>query len=451
MLFSILTFLTVLFLVATFFLTLTNTSLRRLSKTDAQKEINALGNLFFYRKFHQYFFKSRQYEGLFFATVCAQNFCRFCYVASLITLLTYLPLFHTVGLEIDAHEYHLALAWAIIILLCIILVTFFIVDFIPRILGTYYPQFCLRFSAPFSGPFMLLVFPITYIFLKILHVYLRSAALDLSVTPTDEQDIIDMLQDEDLKSSFELHERKLIESVVKFKERIAREVMVPRVDLFSLPDTISIKEAARALEKEGYSRTPIYHNTIDNIVGVLMYKDILKKFMEYEQKGNDATILAAPISTIQKNVLHTPETKKISSLLQEFRKKQLHLAIVVDEYGGTEGIVTIEDILEEIVGDIADEYDQEEALFRSQHDGTWIVDARMSVVDIEDELGISIPEDGEYDTVGGFIYHTTGIIPPKGYVIHHDEFDIEILESNERSVESVKLRKRVQEQEKNDE
>jgi putative hemolysin len=443
-------FLTVLFLAATFFLTLTNTSLRRLSKTDAQKEINSLGNLFFYRKFHQYFFKSRQYDGLFFATLCAQNFCRFCYVASFISLLAYLPLFHAAASDIDHHTFNdLAWVWAIVILLFIILVTFFIVDFIPRILGTYYPQFCLRFSAPFSSPFMLLVFPITYIYLKILHVYLRSAALDLSVTPTDEQDIIDMLQDEDLNSSFELHERKLIESVVKFKERIAREVMVPRVDLFSLPDTTSIKDAATQLENEGYSRTPIYHNTIDNIVGVLMYKDILKKYMEYEQKGNDASILAAPISSIQKSVLHTPETKKISSLLQEFRKKQLHLAIVVDEYGGTEGIVTIEDILEEIVGDIADEYDQEEALFRPQHDGSWIVDARMSVVDIEDELGISIPEDGEYDTIGGFIYHTTGIIPPKGYVIHHDEFDIEILESNERSVESVKLRKRIQEQEKN--
>lgn len=441
-------FLTVLFLTATFFLTLTNTSLRRLNKSDAQKELNALGNLFFYRKIHQYFFKNRQYDGLFFATLCAQNFCRFCYVAALISLLAYMPLFHNAAVDIDTHTFNdTAWAWATLILFGVILITFFIVDFIPRILGTYYPQFCLRFSAFFSSAFMLLVFPITYIFLKFLHVYLRSAALDLSVTPSGEQDIIDMLQNEDLKSSFELHERKLIESVVKFRERIAREVMVPRVDLFSLPDNTSIKQAAEELSKEGYSRTPIYHNTVDNIVGVLMYKDILKKYMEYEQKGNDARILAAPISSIQKNVLHTPETKKISSLLQEFRKKQLHLAIVVDEYGGTEGIVTIEDILEEIVGDISDEYDQEETLFKSLSDGSWIVDARMSVTDVEDELGISIPEDGEYDTVGGFIYHTTGTIPPKGFVIHHDECDIEILESNERSVDTVKMRKRIQEKE----
>ena len=138
------------------------------------------------------------------------------------------------------------------------------------------------------------------------------------------------------------------DEMLRFKDRIAREVMVPRVDVFSLSAETPIKEAAKLIEDEGYSRVPIYRNTVDNIVGVLMYKDILSEYMKYETKDNDSAIIDAPIEKIQKNVLYTPETQKISNLLLEFRKKQVHLAIVVDEYGGTEGIVTIEDILEEL-------------------------------------------------------------------------------------------------------
>src|SRR5262249_33403368 len=160
---------------------------------------------------------------------------------------------------------------------------------------------------------------------------------------------------------------------------------------------------AKLLENEGYSRTPVYRTTVDNIVGVLMYKDVLSKYREYEEKGNNPAILNAPIETIQKPVLYTPETKKISQLLQEFRKKQVHLAIVVDEYGGTEGIVTIEDILEQIVGEIADEYDEAEALFIPQSDGSWIVDPRISILDAEEHLGIKFPEEGDYDSIGGYI------------------------------------------------
>ena len=202
----------------------------------------------------------------------------------------------------------------------------------------------------------------------------------------------------------------------------------------------SIKEAANLLAAEGYSRTPIYRTTIDDITGVLMYKDILTKFREYEESGNDQKIIEAPIETIQKNVLYTPETKNISNLLQEFRKKQVHLAIVVDEYGGTEGIVTIEDILEEIVGEIADEYDDEKSLFTEQPDGSWIIDARMNILDAEETLGITIPQEGEYDTVGGYVFHCAGAIPSKGFVIHQDEFELEVLYSNERVVEKVRIK-----------
>jgi len=187
------------------------------------------------------------------------------------------------------------------------------------------------------------------------------------------------------------------------------------------------------LEKEGYSRVPVYKGSIDQIIGVLMYKDILKMHTE---RG-----LEEPVERFVKNVIYTPETKKISQLLQEFRKKQMHMAIVVDEYGGTAGIVTIEDILEEIVGEIADEYDEEAALFRPAGKGCWVVDAKMNLLDLEEELGIKIPEEGQYDTIAGYVFFKLGTIPEKGVVIHHDDFELEILTSSDRLVEKVKITK----------
>lgn len=239
-------------------------------------------------------------------------------------------------------------------------------------------------------------------------------------------------------SRMDPEEKKMLESVVSLRDRIVREVMVPRVDIFALPAKTPLREAAKELEENGYSRVPIYTNGIDEIIGILMYKDLLAKYREAEKAGNPA-ILDAPIETLIKSVLFTPETKKISQLLQEFRKKQQHLAVVVDEYGGTEGIVTFEDILEEIVGNIIDEYDEEEPLYQPLPSGGWLVDARMSILDIEEELGIKIPDQGDYDTLGGYIFHHTATIPPPGFAIEQDDFRIEVVSSSERCVEKVRL------------
>ncbi len=135
------------------------------------------------------------------------------------------------------------------------------------------------------------------------------------------------------------------------------------------------------------------------------------------------------------------ENKAVSQISYWNFEKQSHIAIVVDEYGGTEGIVTIEDILEEIVGEIADEYDEEEDLYHGQPDGSYIVDARMNILDVEEQLEINIPQEGEYDTVGGFIFHTAGSIPPRGFQIHHENFELEVLKSDDRRIQKVKLKK----------
>ncbi len=394
-----------------------------------------MGGLFFYRPFHNYFFSNHEYETLFFATMCALSVTRFCYSACAILFLSHTHL--VFDSPMDGYSWF----WICLSVLGFILAFFIIGDYLPRNLGNRFPEKTVRAAAPLSSFFLLLAFPICYVFLKISESFSRIAAFDQTQEPSDQakQEIMNILQEAEVAPSLDYHDKKLIESVFTFRDLIVREVMVPRVDVFSLEASTSIMKAAQVIEEEGYSRIPVYRNTVDNIIGILMYKDVLYKYQEYERK-KDPKILEAPIESIQKSVLYTPETKKISSLLQEFRKKQVHFAIVVDEYGGTEGIVTIEDILEELVGDIADEYDEEEELFVPYPGGGWIVDARMNILDAEEQLGIKIPQEGEYDTIGGYIFHCTGTIPSKGFVIHHDDFEIEILRANERSVEKVKIK-----------
>lgn len=434
MLSTVFLLLTIGFLIGTAMLTMVNSAVRRIHKRETHKQFKLMGRLFLYRPFHLFFFPEHEYEGIFLANYCALNITRFCYTVSMLGFLTQTNLFMR-ALFGDS----LAWLWIGLWILFFLLFVFAIGDYFPRIIGNRFPTTSLRIAIPLASFFMFLAFPFTYLFQKVSQSLSSVVPFETSVS-TGKDEIIEMIRKAELSPTFDVHDRELIGSAMQFKDRIAREVMVPRVEVFSLSADLTIREAAQLLAGEGYSRIPIYRNTVDNIVGVLMYKDVLKKYMEFEQQGRNPQILEEPIETLQKPVLHTPETKKISSLLQEFRKKQLHLAIVVDEYGGTEGIVTIEDILEEIVGDISDEYDQEEELYYAQADGSWVVDARMNISDAEEELGIKIPQEGEYDTVGGYIFHTTGTIPAKGFIIHHDEFDMEILKSNDRCVEKVRIR-----------
>lgn len=325
----------------------------------------------------------------------------------------------------------------------IFLITLFLFpgELIPRTLANRKPALAMNgFSIP-AAVTMTLCLPLTYPLFFFSRFFAKNApSPKLSESELKvKQELVDIIQEAETGAHLAVADKDLIESVVSFPSRIAREVMIPRVDIFALPARTPIREAAEKCIEEGYSRVPVYKNSVDEIIGILMYKDLLIKYMEFSINPGKPEILETPIDTIVKKTLYTPETKKISHLLQEFRKKQQHMAIVVDEYGGTEGIVTIEDILEEIVGDIADEYDEDQELYVALASGCWIIDARMSILDIEEELGINIPQEGEYDTIGGYIYYRTGTIPPKGFVIDHDDFRIDIVKSGERGVEKIRL------------
>lgn len=445
--FHILILILAVLLLGLFCLTAVNTAFRSLQRKESKKQLNLTGKLFFYRYLSRFFFPKHEYEDLYFASMFAQNVTRFGYAILSLFLLEKLNLimwsYHP---NTQSDTFSLQWPWGFLTLTSLLLLLFFAGDFLGRIIGNLYPNYSIKLAAPIISCFMTLLFPFTFLFLKCFHKLPSPLYFDPTHEPTQEakQEIIEIIEESNLNTHLDPHDKKLIESVMEFKDRIAREVMVPRVDIFGLSYETPIEDAATLIYKEGYSRIPVYKDTLDNIIGVLMYKDVLAKYMEHASKG-DKAILQTPISTLVKSVLYTPETKKISHLLQEFRKQQVHLAIIVDEYGGTEGIVTIEDILEEIVGDIADEYDEEEALFIPLPEGGWLIDGRMGILDIEEQLGIEIPQDGDYDTIGGYIFHETGTIPAKGYIITKPNFELEVIRSNDRRVEKLRIKSTSQE------
>lgn len=323
----------------------------------------------------------------------------------------------------------------------IILIISYIVDFISALIYFKKPRACIK----------LLELPVSCI----LFAFLPFAALGFiamsSLHPeifkpqalSSKQVVLKLkntLEESGLIDYLDASDRKLMLSLATFKDKIAREVMMPRIKVFSIDIKSTVQTAVDLLLKEGYSRVPVYEGNVDNIVGILLLKDLLSFYASTESDLDPK--LHVSIEFLVKPATFTPETKKISHLLQEFRAKQTHLAIVVDEWGGTEGLVSIEDILEELVGEIADEYDtDEETFYAPLASGGWIVDARMAIKDIEQELLISIPLSPEYDTLGGYIFHKAGEIPKIGYKIHHADFDLEVLSSSERSVDKVKISK----------
>jgi len=310
-------------------------------------------------------------------------------------------------------------------------------DIFPRTWCYFSAQSLLRISYHPASLFLLLLSPL----LLPLGLLFRWIAPQetFSIYSEPEAHLLEVVRSIEHEIEWTESDRRVLLSVLHFRDRIAREIMRPRVELFCIPDNLTVQQAAEMLHEEGFSRVPVYKETIDTIVGVLFYKDLLAKYIQATKKPDSVTILNTPVSALMKKVYYCPETKKIATLLQEFRKRQTHISVVVDEYGGTSGLVTIEDILEEIVGEIADEYDIEEILFKPAPRGGWVVDARMNLLDIEEELGIQIPQEEDYDTLAGYVFYRVGSIPQAGLILHHDRFELEITKSNDRMVEEVRI------------
>lgn len=418
-----------IFLLGASSITALTKSLQMLGRIQSKKKFEKKPHFFFAYTFIKKLFPEDSWDNLFYLLSFTKHLLRLFYST---TFFLYL-------LTADRSEMSFTFMH---ILISISLVAAFglLFDFFFRFIVGFNPLLFLRVVTPGTTFFLLLFSPITFPLLKCqkaLFYQKKDKAHHLSRARIKDK-ILELAYESDLSLYLDPFDRRIISAVASMRDRIVREIMVPRVDVFSLSVNQTVYEAAQKFISERYSRIPLYKGTIDNIVGVLLYKDVMEYYVNSIEK-KDPSLLETPLSNLVKPILYSPETKKISGLLQEFRSKQIHLAIVVDEYGGTEGIVTIEDILEELVGEIADEYDsiEEELLYASHPNGGYVIDGKMTIVDIEKELKIIIPHSPEYDTIGGYVFHRAGTIPSKGWKIHNDNFDLEVLSSSERVIDKV--------------
>jgi putative hemolysin len=256
----------------------------------------------------------------------------------------------------------------------------------------------------------------------------RVQDLDESVYLTDEglRLLIDVGEEEPILDS----EKQMIASILDMDETVAREVMVPRIDVVALDVETSLRDALDVVIEAGHSRVPVYEDNVDQIVGFLYAKDLLQCFQENRDD--------IPISTLLRPVFFVPETKKVNMLLREMQKRRVHVAMVVDEYGGTAGLVTIEDIIEEIVGEIQDEYDEEEDIFvQSIEGGGYQLNARYDLYSLSKLLDMDMSEE-DADTLGGLIYSVLGHVPDQGEPVEVSGWRFTVLSLQGRRIEQVR-------------
>jgi len=228
----------------------------------------------------------------------------------------------------------------------------------------------------------------------------------------------------------EEEEKEMIYSIFEFGDTLAREVMVPRIGMVAIEVSTSVSGALDVVMRAGHSRIPVYENTIDNIVGILYAKDLLKYWRDETS--------SLELRDLLRNVYYIPESKKVDELLQELQQRKVHIAVVVDEYGGTAGLVTIEDILEEIVGEIQDEYDSEEAFMEVVSDDEIIFNARMDLDDVNHIMGLELPTNRS-DTLGGLVYSNLGRVPVIGDIVRIKTVEITVLSVERRQIKKVKV------------
>jgi len=337
----------------------------------------------------------------------------------------------------------LSLPWSdgvndVIALLLVVLATSVVIlvfgKFLPKRLAHHYAE-SVAFAV--AGPFDLfariswpIVRALTDISNGLAAVFGASEATDTSLFIEEEiRTIVDAGEEEGI---IEEDEREMIYSIFEFGDTLAREIMVPRIDVVAVEVNTPMLEALDIIMRAGHSRLPVYADTMDNIEGLLYAKDLLP----YLRDGKTDV----PLIEVLRPAYFVPETKRVNELLEDLQQRKVHMAIVVDEYGGTAGIVTIEDILEEIVGEIQDEYDSEEASVQYISPSEIVFDARCNVDDVSKLLGVSLPTEGG-DTLGGLVYNELGRVPSANDEVVIDGVKLTVLSLTGRRIRKIRATK----------
>lgn len=313
--------------------------------------------------------------------------------------------------------------------------TLVIGDLVPEALGSAYASSLLPLAIAPMRLLLLVIAPLTALVLLLSRLIARIVGSENVVNLVTEEEIVTLVNQSHSGGIIEEEEKDMIVSVLQLGESTARELMTPRIDIVALEVNDTIMAALSAFVDSGFSRIPVYEDSIDNVIGLLYAKDILTVL------ENRADLESQQIRDLIRPTYFVPEIKRADALLRELQEKNVHLAIVVDEYGGTSGLVTIENLIEEIIGDIRDEYDfGEEEDYVAVGDGAYLIEASMDLDDLNALLDCAI-DTGDADTLGGYIYLTLGRVPNANETIETDILSMSVLSIDGHRIRKVKVRK----------
>ncbi len=293
----------------------------------------------------------------------------------------------------------------------------------------------LAYAKPLRG-FQLIFGPVLWLTDLITQALQRTFGVDTSniqkmITEEEFKYLVSVGEKEGI---LEKEEKDMINSIVDFSETIIREIMTPRTDVFFVENTQTVQDAINVILDKGHSRIPVFEEKIDNTVGIVYAKDLLKV---------PHNSLNETLHKYYRQAVYTPETTSVETLLQKMKQEKFHISIIVDEHGGVSGIVTLEDILEEIVGEIQDEYDQDERpLFNPTSNNHYLVDAKINIQDLGQKLDIEFPNDDDYDTLGGFLLSMFGQLPTKGDRIQYQNLEFIVKELSKRRIKTIEIIKK---------
>ena len=281
---------------------------------------------------------------------------------------------------------------------------------------------------------MKLFYPISFVVFKIIDLLLKIIPFKKERVFDSEEELKLLTEIVEKEGTIQESESNMIQSVFEFNDKLVKEILTPRVDVFALDKKANLDDAMDLIASKKFSKIPVYEDNIDNIKGILYAKDIISYLMGSRPKINLMKLSRIPF--------FIPETKPIDELLDDFKIKKKNIAIVVDEWGGTSGIITLEDVVEEVMGELRDPYDEQEYSFIKKNDKMYIADGAIKIYDLEENMDFEFPDDREYDTLGGFILDSLGNIPKVGESATYMDYIFKVISLNQNRIDKVEIKKK---------
>ena len=335
--------------------------------------------------------------------------------------------------EINLIKVNVALTIQIILITIVVLI---FCELLPKVFASKHPQLTAKLVVIPLYLISTIIYPISEFVTELIRLTFSKLKFDQSKTAITEKEISDLAELGHERGTLEEDEQEIITSFVEFKSVLVGEVMTPRVDIVAVPFDIRNDELVDIINESGYSRFPVFKENLDKIIGMVHAKDLLQ-FLQKKTFTEELTL-----SEITREVLFVPERKKISEMLKEFQQKKMHSAIVVDEFGGTSGLITLEDIIEEIIGEIWDEHDSQEDVVKIVSPDKISVLGKVSVTEVNELIAKNIiPESDDYDTIAGLIINKAGDIPREGYSFEMNNYKFTVKEVLKKRIKRIEIDK----------